>query len=149
MSRNRQLCTSEALGSCKPKSVERGFATVERHPLTALGFRNAGVRKAAARKLEHELGIPTKFELDEFAYLTRIHYYAPSDEIWAEHESKQLAPLALPHPLRLLRPLSSLADGLALSFSVQSTTSSSSRMTPSLRSTRTRCPTPGGSPRQT
>lgn len=48
----------------------------------------AGVRKAAARKLEHELGIPTQFELDEFAYLTRIHYYAPSDEVWAEHESE-------------------------------------------------------------
>lgn len=36
----------------------------------------------------HELGIPTAYELDEFAYLTRIHYYAPSDEIWAEHESE-------------------------------------------------------------
>ena len=57
-----------------------------------LSFGFAGVRKAAARKLEHELGIPTKFELDEFAYLTRIHYYAPSDAIWAEHESKHERP---------------------------------------------------------
>lgn len=48
---------------------------------------SAGVRRAAARKLTHELGIPTEYSLDDFAYLTRIHYYAPSDEIWAEHES--------------------------------------------------------------
>ena len=46
------------------------------------------MRKAAARKLTHELGIPQEYELDEFAYLTRIHYYAKSDEIWAEHESE-------------------------------------------------------------
>lgn len=47
-----------------------------------------GVRKAAARKLKHELGIPQTYGLDEFAYLTRIHYYATSDEVWAEHESE-------------------------------------------------------------
>jgi hypothetical protein len=47
-----------------------------------------GVRKAASRKLVHELGIPITYGLDDFAYLTRIHYYAPSDEIWAEHESE-------------------------------------------------------------
>lgn len=45
------------------------------------------MRKAAARKLGHELGIPSDYSLDEFTYLTRIHYYAKSDEIWAEHES--------------------------------------------------------------
>lgn len=49
-----------------------------------------GVRRAAARKLEHELGIPKTYELDDFSYLTRIHYYAKSDEIWAEHESECL-----------------------------------------------------------
>mgnify|MGYP002477681603 CR=1 FL=1 len=53
---------------------------------------HAGVRRAAARKLVHELGIPTTYALDDFAYLTRIHYYAPSDEIWAEHESASLPP---------------------------------------------------------
>lgn len=47
-----------------------------------------GVRKAASRKLVHELGIPITYPLNAFAYLTRIHYYAPSDDIWAEHESK-------------------------------------------------------------
>lgn len=41
----------------------------------------------------HELGIPQKYGLDELAYLTRIHYYAPSDDIWAEHESKIWCPV--------------------------------------------------------
>lgn len=60
------------------------------HPLTSNGEMDEqdqiGVRRAAARKLTHELGIPHTYPLDDFAYLTRIHYYAPSDEIWAEHE---------------------------------------------------------------
>lgn len=48
-----------------------------------------GVRLAASRKLDHELGIPAEkgYTLDDFTYLTRIHYYAPSDDVWAEHES--------------------------------------------------------------
>ncbi|BGO97396.1 isopentenyl-diphosphate delta-isomerase idi1 [Rhodotorula toruloides] len=41
---------------------------------------------AGARKLTHKLGIPHIYPLDDFAYLTRIHYYTPSDKIWAEHE---------------------------------------------------------------
>lgn len=46
-----------------------------------------GVRRAARRKLEDELGIsPDSFELDEFKYLTRLHYKAPSDGLWGEHE---------------------------------------------------------------
>lgn len=46
-----------------------------------------GVRNAASRKLEHELGIPqSQTPVDQFQYLTRIHYLAPSDGIWGEHE---------------------------------------------------------------
>ncbi|KAJ1882091.1 isopentenyl-diphosphate delta-isomerase idi1 [Coemansia sp. RSA 1722] len=46
-----------------------------------------GVRRAAQRKLEHELGIkPDQVPLDKFEYLTRIHYVAPSDGLWGEHE---------------------------------------------------------------
>ncbi|KAJ1953327.1 isopentenyl-diphosphate delta-isomerase idi1 [Linderina pennispora] len=46
-----------------------------------------GVRRAAQRKLEHELGIkPEQVPLDKFKYLTRIHYMAPSDGMWGEHE---------------------------------------------------------------
>ncbi|CDH57321.1 isopentenyl-diphosphate delta-isomerase [Lichtheimia corymbifera JMRC:FSU:9682] len=46
-----------------------------------------GARTAAQRKLEHELGIkPEQVPLDDFKYLTRIHYVAPSDGLWGEHE---------------------------------------------------------------
>ncbi|KAJ8663609.1 isopentenyl-diphosphate delta-isomerase [Lichtheimia ornata] len=46
-----------------------------------------GARTAAQRKLEHELGIPPEqVPLDNFEYLTRIHYVAPSDGTWGEHE---------------------------------------------------------------
>lgn len=37
--------------------------------------------------MEDELGIkPSDIELDEFKYLTRLHYKSPSDGIWGEHE---------------------------------------------------------------
>ncbi|KAJ3417616.1 Cytoplasmic GTPase/eEF2-like protein (ribosomal biogenesis) [Chytridiales sp. JEL 0842] len=46
-----------------------------------------GARRAAQRKLEHELGIrPEQVPLDKFKFLTRIHYLAPSDGLWGEHE---------------------------------------------------------------
>jgi len=46
-----------------------------------------GVKAAASRKLEHELGIPaSQTPIEEFQYLTRIHYLAPSDGMWGEHE---------------------------------------------------------------
>ena len=48
-----------------------------------------GVRVAASRKLEHELGIPRdQTPVDQFQYLTRIHYLAPSSGMWGEHEGK-------------------------------------------------------------
>ena len=46
-----------------------------------------GVKVAARRKLEHELGIPQdQTPIDKMQYLTRIHYLAPSDGLWGEHE---------------------------------------------------------------
>lgn len=46
-----------------------------------------GVRHAASRKLEHELGIPrSQTPVDQLQYLTRIHYLAPSNGTWGEHE---------------------------------------------------------------
>lgn len=48
-----------------------------------------GVRAAAIRKLPHELGVkPNELKPDDFTYLTRIHYLAPSDGLWGEHESE-------------------------------------------------------------
>ncbi|XP_071158197.1 isopentenyl-diphosphate Delta-isomerase 1-like isoform X2 [Mytilus edulis] len=49
-----------------------------------------GVRRAAQRKLKHELGIsPEQVSVDDFKYLTRIQYKAgnqPEDGIWGESE---------------------------------------------------------------
>jgi isopentenyl-diphosphate delta-isomerase len=46
-----------------------------------------GVRRAAQRRLSYELGIPmTEIQLQDFCYLTRIHYQAAGDKIWGEHE---------------------------------------------------------------
>jgi isopentenyl-diphosphate delta-isomerase len=46
-----------------------------------------GVKVAASRKLLHELGIPQiETPVDQFQYLTRIHYLAPSNGMWGEHE---------------------------------------------------------------
>jgi isopentenyl-diphosphate delta-isomerase len=47
-----------------------------------------GVKRAAQRKLDHELGIKAEqVPLEQFKFLTRIHYKAPSDGKWGEHES--------------------------------------------------------------
>ncbi|KAJ4341318.1 isopentenyl-diphosphate delta-isomerase idi1 [Ascochyta clinopodiicola] len=46
-----------------------------------------GVRRAAVRKLDQELGIESsQVPIDDFKFLTRIHYKAPSDGMWGEHE---------------------------------------------------------------
>lgn len=46
-----------------------------------------GAKRAAQRKLGHELGIPaSQVPVSAFDFLTRIHYLAPSDGKWGEHE---------------------------------------------------------------
>src|SRR5436190_15764842 len=68
------------------------------HPLGIPGETGAeleaavqGVRRAAQRKLDHELGIKAEqVPLEKFDFLTRIHYKAPSDGKWGEHESESL-----------------------------------------------------------
>lgn len=46
-----------------------------------------GIKKAAQRRLNHELGIPVEqLELDKFIYLTRIHYKDDGNGKWGEHE---------------------------------------------------------------
>lgn len=68
------------------------------HPLGIPGETGAnleaatlGVCYAAQRKLAHELGIPTsQVPTEKFNFLTRIHYKAPSDGLWGEHESISL-----------------------------------------------------------
>ncbi|XP_023301076.2 isopentenyl-diphosphate Delta-isomerase 1 [Lucilia cuprina] len=55
---------------------------VEREELNAFG-----IRKAAQRRLNYELGIPTnQIRPEYFHYLTRIHYANTGDGTWGEHE---------------------------------------------------------------
>lgn len=64
------------------------------HPLAVSGETGStladaveGAKRAAQRKLGHELGIrKDEVPLDKFRFLTRIHYKAPSDGKWGEHE---------------------------------------------------------------
>jgi len=64
------------------------------HPLSIKGeleeAGEMGVRRAAIRKLPHELGVPEGALVPEdFTYLTKIHYLAPcGDGVWGEHESE-------------------------------------------------------------
>ncbi|XP_059610938.1 isopentenyl-diphosphate Delta-isomerase 1 [Phlebotomus argentipes] len=54
----------------------------ERDELNALG-----IRRAAQRRLNYELGIPTNQTRPEnFHYITRIHYEDVGDGVWGEHE---------------------------------------------------------------
>lgn len=67
------------------------------HPLAVSGETGSnlpdaieGAKRAAQRKLEHELGIKKEqVPIEKFRFLTRIHYKAPSDGKWGEHESKR------------------------------------------------------------
>ncbi|XP_061185652.1 isopentenyl-diphosphate Delta-isomerase 1-like isoform X2 [Saccostrea echinata] len=64
------------------------------HPLhtpTELEGHDAlGVKRAAQRKLQHELGIdPNKLSTEDLKFLTRVHYLAenaPDPGVWGEHE---------------------------------------------------------------
>jgi isopentenyl-diphosphate delta-isomerase len=70
------------------------------HPLGIPGETGAeleaavqGVKRAAQRKLDQELGIKAEqVPLEKFEFFTRIHYKAPSDGKWGEHESMYLIP---------------------------------------------------------
>ncbi len=60
------------------------------HPLYVDGEKNgvAGVKNAARRKLEQELGItPDQIPLESMTFVTRVHYRASCDnKKWGEHE---------------------------------------------------------------
>lgn len=46
---------------------------------------DVGVKAAAIRKLEHELGI-TGVEIEQFDFVGRIQYKSAFDQVWGEHE---------------------------------------------------------------
>jgi isopentenyl-diphosphate Delta-isomerase len=91
LSLKQEMEPAEALGtSLAPTTFgDEGEPSCDGRTLFCLAI---GVRRAAQRKLEHELGIPLdQSPVDAFLYLTRIHYLAPSDGIWGEHESQSFA----------------------------------------------------------
>jgi isopentenyl-diphosphate delta-isomerase len=61
---------------------------VEEEKDSSLAAKVMGVKRAAIRKLEHELGIPTDvIAPEEITFVSRIIYKAPSDDVnWGEHE---------------------------------------------------------------
>ena len=77
----------------KPTFPGRWTNTCCSHPLfgteEADEVNHVGVKKAAIRKLEDELGIKG-VEVDELKFLTRVHYCAMSDGKWGEHEIDHL-----------------------------------------------------------
>ncbi|XP_074127690.1 isopentenyl-diphosphate Delta-isomerase 1-like [Sminthopsis crassicaudata] len=87
---NKQLLVQERSDS---KIIFPGYFTdsCSSHPLSntlELDENNAiGVRRAAQRRVQAELGIPLEqVPLDDIIYMTRYHYKARSDETWGEHE---------------------------------------------------------------
>ncbi|KAF0705877.1 hypothetical protein AaE_014345 [Aphanomyces astaci] len=49
--------------------------------------KHLGVKRAAIRKLEQELGIKTDtFEPEQFKFVTKVLYRAPYDDNWSEYE---------------------------------------------------------------
>lgn len=64
------------------------------HPLSVPGELeekdNAGVRRAAIRKLKHELGIDGLIKAEDLVHCGRVYYKAFSDGIWGEHEVDHL-----------------------------------------------------------
>lgn len=78
-------CCSHPLHGMQPPELDAPEATASGNPL--------GVKRAAVRKLGHELGIPAG-ELDaaRFKFMTRVHYWAADvgshgpDSPWGEHE---------------------------------------------------------------
>ncbi|GLV39577.1 Isopentenyl-diphosphate delta isomerase [Carabus blaptoides fortunei] len=62
------------------------------HPLDEIPgekeeFNALGVKRAAQRRLNYELGIPvTQLPLDAFRYITRIQYYDAGNGVWGEYE---------------------------------------------------------------
>ncbi|KAG8739632.1 isopentenyl-diphosphate delta-isomerase idi1 [Ceratobasidium sp. 414] len=85
-------CCSHPLDDFEQEKIEKDQLGMGRPPFVIISPKrmtmlSSGVRVAASRKLEHELGIPlSQTPVDGFQYLTRIHYLAPSNGLWGEHE---------------------------------------------------------------
>lgn len=78
-------CCSHPL--CVPEELGAATANADKPDIHSLSSSIAGVKNAARRKLNHELGIKSiEVPVSDFHFLTRIHYMAPSNGAWGEHE---------------------------------------------------------------
>ncbi|CAM9684488.1 unnamed protein product [Chrysoparadoxa australica] len=78
-------CCSHPLSGFNPTEVDM--------PADVASGQVPGIKRAAIRKLNHELGVSLElFTLDSFKFLTRLHYYAADalthgpNSPWGEHE---------------------------------------------------------------
>lgn len=88
-------CCSHPLHGQDPSEVDG--------PKEVMAGRALGAKRAAVRKLGHELGItPDQLPLERFKFLTRLHYCAedatdPEAGEWGEHELDYLLLARAPH----------------------------------------------------
>jgi isopentenyl-diphosphate delta-isomerase type 1 len=73
-------CCSHPLTGFEPTEVDQPAAVADGSVM--------GVKRAAVRKLDHELGIPAaEVPLSGFKFLTRLHYYAADSITHGKHRS--------------------------------------------------------------
>ncbi|VEU22237.1 DEKNAAC103261 [Brettanomyces naardenensis] len=78
-------CCSHPL--CVPSELGFSSSSADGSNIHSLNTAVRGVKSAAQRKLDHELGISSSdVPIEDFNFLTRIHYMAPSNGVWGEHE---------------------------------------------------------------
>ncbi|QPG73214.1 hypothetical protein FOA43_000521 [Brettanomyces nanus] len=78
-------CCSHPL--CVPSELGFSSSAFDGTNIHSLDTAVRGAKSAAQRKLDHELGISNKdVPVTAFKFLTRIHYMAPSNGAWGEHE---------------------------------------------------------------
>lgn len=89
---NRGDLLLQKRSSAKITYPDRYTNTCCSHPLDEIPgekeeYNTLGVKRAAQRRLNYELGIPvSQLPLDSFRYITRVHYFDVGDGIWGEHE---------------------------------------------------------------
>lgn len=105
-------CCSHPLHGRSPDEVDSPADIASGSPI--------GVKRAAVRKLEQELGIPGEdLDIDRFRFLTRVHYWAADTQTygvgapWGEHEIDYLLLYQLrPGEALTLRPNPEEVDAL-------------------------------------
>jgi isopentenyl-diphosphate delta-isomerase len=69
-----------------------------------------GVKRAAVRKLQQELGIPAEdLQMDDFVLVGRVHYSA-EDKLWGEHEIDHILVCCPRRDVRLLPNANEVAE---------------------------------------